>query len=290
MKVALFGAGERVEALATLFAAVGGPPARWTGAPADADPAALTAEADLAVVAVTPDAFRDTLAAMRPGPATRLLVASRGLEPGGERRLSAIVEAETACLRVGALAGPILPGEVRRGAPCAAVVASRFDEVANRASEALHSRSCRVYASHDLVGVELSGALVEVLTAALGVARGLGFGAGLQAMVVTCGLAEGGRLLARAGADPRTFTGLAGAGELIAAMSVPDDEGLRRGLALARGERDPALAELAGALGRLERDLPITLALGAVARGDARAADVLGRLFERGQRGEEFGR
>lgn len=307
MKIAIVGCEDRAEALALLIAAAGNEALAWEGRLPDLPPVAaprgvalrpslpaLTEEADLVLLDVAPGMVRGVIRAMRPGPATRIILATRGLEFPSGKRLSRVVEEESACLRIGALAGPILVSEVRRRSPSALVVASRFHEVGVAASAALMSPLCRVYPSEDLAGVELSGALVEVVTAALGAARGLGMGVGLQSLAVTRGIAEGGRLAARAGGDTRTFSGLAGAGELVACVALgehgggTDTPGLRRGLALARGETDPALVACCDALIAVERDLPITQGVRAVARGEARVADVMAALLGREQR-EELG-
>ncbi len=290
MKVGIVAGRESTEMYATLLRAAGMAPIAWSGAAVpDGVPGAdhLAGQVDLLLIALPADQVRETVRALRPGPADRVVLASRGFESGTGLRLSEVVEAETACLRVGVLAGPILPGEVRRKSPSAGVCASRFDEVAEASARALHSPLCRVYPSPDLTGVELSGALVEVVQAALGTARGLGLGVGTQALVVSRGIAEGSRLATHLGGDPRTFAGLAGAGELIACLGVPDHDGLHRGLALARGETDPALAALCARLLELERDLPITAGLLRVARGEVRAVDALNGLLARETR-EEF--
>lgn len=282
MKVGIVGQGEAAEALEILC--------RRAGSEVLSDLPWLAAggadACDLVLLAVPPDAVRATVRSMRPGPAARIVVTTRGLEPGTGRRLSQIVAEESACLRVGALAGPILAAEVRRGSPCAAVAASRFDEVARQVAVALHSPACRVYTSDDLAGVEVAGALVEVLAMALGVARGLGLGVGAQALIVTRGSTEGARLARKESGDVRTFSGLAGVGELVACAGLADHPGHVRGLAMARGEPDPAAVALCDALLARVSDLPITGAVRMLASGRARAADVLAALMTREQAGE----
>ena len=290
MRVGIVAAREGAEMYSALVRAAGMEPLAWSGAGVPEGVRAvdqLAGEVDVLLIALPADQIRRTVRALGPGPADRVVLAGRGFEPRTGLRLSEVVESETACLRVGVLAGPILPGEVRRGSPSAGVCASRFDEVAETTARALHSSLCRVYPSPDLVGVELSGALVEVVQAALGTARGLGLGVGTQALVVSRGIAEGSRLASHSGGDPRTFAGLAGAGELIACLGVPDHGGLHRGLALARGETDLPLAALCARLLELEPDLPITAGLLRVARGEIRAVDALNGLLARGTR-EEF--
>ncbi len=292
MNVGIVGAGETLDALARLARAAGNTVTVSGGRAPEGfaetrDLAALARETDLLLLAMPPDRFRDVVRTIDPGPAVRAVVATRGLEPGTGRRLSEILTEESACLRVGALAGPILPAEIRRSSPCAAVVASPFAEVARLASQALHSPACRIYTSEDLPGVELSGALVEVMAMALGIARGLGLGVGAQALLVSRGVAEGARLARKGGGDPRTFSGLAGVGELVAGAALPDHPGHVRGLALARGEPDPAAAALCQALLGRVPDLPITQAVGALAAGRARATEVIAGLMTRDHR-EEF--
>lgn len=296
MRLGIVGTGDLVEALARLGAAAGSEvrvtpeaPAGLRGVETEADPRALAAWADLVVLAVPAGTLRETVRRMDPGPAARVLVATRGLEPGTGRRLSRVVTEESACLRVGALAGPILPGEVRRGSPCAAVIASAFDEVGRVGTEAFHSPLCRVYTSRDLPGVEVAGAMVEVLAMALGVARGLGLGVGAQDMLVSRGIAEGARLARREEGDPRTFSGLAGVGEIVAAAGAADHGGHVRGLALARGEKDADAAGLCDALLARGVDLPITAAIRALAAGAAKPGEVLGKLMQREQREEAEG-
>jgi glycerol-3-phosphate dehydrogenase (NAD(P)+) len=282
IRAALIGNGERLLALELLLREAGTALVR----PAAGETAAEL-DAELLFIDVPPAELRGVLEALRPGPQDFVVLSSRGLDTTTGRRLSEIVEEHTACLRIGALAGPLLYTEIQRRAPSAVLVASPYDAVSRAVHTALRSPVCQVYRSNDLTGAELSGALVEVLCAALGAARGLGAGVGLQALAVSRGIAEGGALFQRVGGNPRTFAGLAGVGELVAAASVQDHPSLRRGLALARGERDAALVSLCDALLRRERDLPITRAVREVASGAGLAEQVLRELLEQDP-GAEF--
>lgn len=276
MKCGLVGSSERLTAVELLLKAAGSDVVR--AAPAQT---AEALAADLLFVDVAPGDVRGVLRSLAPGPRDQLVLTSRGLDGSTGRRLSELVEEETACIRVGALAGPLLLTEIQRGAPCAVLIASPFASVGSAVHHALRSPACQVYRTEDLTGTELAEALVEVLCAALGAARGLGAGVGLQALAVSRGIAEGGQLFSRVGGQARTFSGLAGVGELIAAASVPDHPALRRGLALARGESDPALVDLCDALLQRVADLPITQGVRAVASGAGSAASVLQDLLER---------
>ncbi len=272
MRVAIHGAGELVDALGAL--------ARAAGSEVVAEPA------DLTIVSVPAGELRSYVRTLAPGPAARVVIATRGLEPETGKRLSELVTEESACLRVGAIAGPLLASEVRRKSPCALVAASPFREVAAAVGVALRSPLCRVYTAQDLAGVELAGALVEILAIALGTARGLGLGIGVEALLVARGIAEGGRLAERVGGDVRTFAGLAGVGDLVACAGAADHPGHRRGLALARGEKDADCVALCEALLARERNLPITVGVKMLAAGEVKAVDALTALMTRGHAGE----
>ncbi len=284
MNVCVAGQGELAETLVYLAERAGNNavllPMEVEGAPL------AVAHSDLLLLASAPEQLRPLVRALRPGPGSVVVVAIRGLDPETGRRLSEIVPLESGCLRVGVLGGPLLPAELRRGSPGAAVVASAFEEVNQRTVKALHTPLFRVYPSRDLADVELAGALVLVLSTALGVARGMGLGVGTQAVLVTRGIAEGARLARRTGGDPSTFSGLAGVGELVAASSMPDHPGLARGLALAAGGEDLPLAALCDALLERERDLPITAGIRQLARRKISAAQLLHGLTERQGRAE----
>ncbi len=273
IRVALVGSGERLTAVRHLLKAGG-------AGVVEGDDAAKLA-ADVVFIDVSATDLRATIRRLRPTPADRVVFASRGLVGATGQRFSEIVEEESACVRVGALAGPLLLGEIERGAPCAVLIASAYADVGRVVHGALRSPVCQVYQTEDLTGTELAQALVEVVCAALGAARGLGAGVGLQALAVARGVAEGAQLFVRVGGQARTFSGLAGVGELIAAASIPDHPALRRGLALARGESDPGLVDLCDALLRRAEDLPITQGVRAVASGQRRAQDVLREMLER---------
>ncbi|MFT7626308.1 MAG: glycerol-3-phosphate dehydrogenase (NAD(P)+) [Myxococcota bacterium] len=169
--------------------------------------------------------------------ADHLLVScSKGLEPETAKRMTEILREETCCLRVGALSGPNLAKEVLADHPSATVVASEYDEVIVEATRALMSPQFRVYGNHDVLGVELGGALKNVAAIAAGVAAGLGFGDNTKALIVTRGLAEIRRLGAALGADPNTFSGLAGVGDLMVTCASAQSRNNQVGRRLAAGQ------------------------------------------------------
>lgn len=267
MRLNILGEGDRAEALRLL---------------ADAAGTTVTTEpADFVVLDWTAAELRERVRAAAYGPNVRVLIATRGLEPQTGLRLSEVVAQECAALRVGTLAGPVLPSEVRRRSPGAAVIASPYDEVGELGGRAFRSPLCRVYTSHDLAGTELAEALVEVLAVALGVAHGLGLGVGAQALLVARGIVEGARLARREGGDVRTFAGLAGVGDLVACAGSQDHPGQRIGLALARGELHPEIVAKAGALLSREPVLPITAAVQGLAEGRLKPRDALEALMAR---------
>lgn len=292
MIVGILGSGAWGRALATLCAEAGHqprlgyrgkPPGGFPGSP---NLAALAAESDLVVVAVPPANVREVVRAAKPGPACRVVVATRGLEPDTGNWLSEVVKQESAALRVGALAGPALASEIVKRRPSALVVASEFEEVCTRAQAALHSPLCRVYTSRDLRGVELAGALVQVLSGVIGVADGLDLGVGVRGVVVSRGLAEGARLGAALGANPATLAGLSGVGDLMSCASHPDSPTYSTGLRLGRGSKaETELSRLADGLVALGKkhgvNLPLTEAVSLIASGKVSARLALDALMRR---------
>jgi glycerol-3-phosphate dehydrogenase (NAD(P)+) len=145
-----------------------------------------------------------------------LLWACKGFELESLRLPHEIV-AETlpAWREVGVLSGPSFALEVARGLPAALTVASHEEAFARRAAAALHHAPLRIYSSTDVVGVELGGALKNIVAIAAGICDGLGLGANARAALVTRGLAEMARLGVRMGGEPDTFMGLTGLGDLV---------------------------------------------------------------------------
>ena len=186
-----------------------------------ADAAEALNGATLAVIAVPSDRMREN--AQRIGThlgANAVVVsASKGLElPTAMRMSEALVEELPTSLHSGicALSGPNLAKEIVQGKPASSVVAGATPEAAERAQAALLSGRFRVYSSNDLVGVELGGALKNIVALGAGICDGLDFGENAKAAFVTRGLAEIARLGEAAGALPLTFAGLAGVGDVIA--------------------------------------------------------------------------
>src|SRR2546425_4456155 len=148
--------------------------------------------------------------------------------------------------RCGALSGPSFAEEVARGLPCALTLASPDGAFAREAASLLHGGRMRVYYSTDLIGVEIGGAVKNVLAIAAGISDGLGLGLNARAALITRGLAEMTRLGVALGGRPETFMGLAGAGDLVLTCTGELSRNRRVGLLLARGESLDAILNQLG--------------------------------------------
>ncbi len=292
MRVGILGGGRWGQALARLVKAAGHEPfIAFRGnppphvLPSTDDPPRVTEACDLVLVAVSAARLRESIRMARPHPGNRVVVAGRGIEPGTGVWLTDVVRAECDAVRVGALGGPAPIEEILNGGLCSGVVASDFDEVRRLTVEALHSTRYRLYDTDDLRGVELSGALVPVLAALLGLARSLpGAGVGVHAMVLTRVLAEVGRLARALDAEETTVFGLAGLGDLVAVHANPGQPYFEAGAALARGEEAEGPWKVAEALRTQARrngvDLPLIDTLLRVVEGED-PVDGIQRLMAR---------
>ena len=206
-----------------------------------ADPALVRGALDLVIVAVPSNHLRVTAERIAPHLAASadILSVVKGLEPGTLLRMSELIAAVAGVgpRRVAALSGPNLAAEIARGLPASAVVAAESPEVADRIVERLGRREFRLYVNRDLLGVELCGALKNIVAIAAGAADGLGFGDNGKAGLMTRGLAEMTRLGIAAGANPLTFAGLAGLGDVIATCGSTLSRNHRLGIELAKGRK-----------------------------------------------------
>jgi len=178
---------------------------------------------------------------------TLLVSASKGIEIGSLKRMTEVISEEIAGAhsRVAALSGPNIAQEVAEGKPTAGVVAAYEEEIATRIRILLTTAWFRVYTANDIVGVELGGALKNIIAIGAGFSDGMGFGNNAKAAFMTRGLAEIARLGIAAGANPLTFTGLAGIGDLIATCASPLSRNQQLGRHLASGEKlDDILASM----------------------------------------------
>ena len=216
--------------------------------------------------------------------------AGTGLLP--HQVVAEMLGARAAC---GALSGPSFALEVARGLPCALTLASANEAFARAAAQILHGGRLRVYHSADVAGVEVGGAVKNVMAIAAGISDGLGLGNNARAALITRGLAEITRLGVALGGRAETFMGLAGAGDLILTATGDLSRNRQVGLALARGKR---LADILGGLGHVAEgvhsaretlrraagakvDMPITQAVCAVLDGRLAPQQAVAQLLAR---------
>ncbi len=266
--------------------------------------APLTSE-DLVVIATPMSALRDMLTALQHCPA-QVAWLCKGFEaaldanPG---RLGHEIRAEVAPqLRAGILSGPSFAQEVARAQPTALVAASLHASVRDALVAAFHSPSVRVYANDDVVGVEVGGAVKNVLAIATGLCDGLQLGLNARAALITRGLAEMTRLGVALGAKPETFMGLSGLGDLVLTATGDLSRNRKVGLALAQGQ---SLQQAVQALGHvaegvysartvLQRarslgiSMPITEGVVALLDGQLQPQQAVAALMGRGPAAEGF--
>lgn len=208
------------------------------GLTATADPVAAIKGAEV-VLGVTPShVMRDVVSRATNGLRTPALwvSATKGLEPGSLKLMSQVLAEAVPGAKVVALSGPSFALEVYRGQPTAVTAASNDEAAARQAQQVFTTPGFRVYWSRDVIGVELGGALKNVVAIAAGILDGLGLGFNPRAALITRGLAEITRLGAAMGADPLTFAGLAGIGDLVLTTTGSLSRNRSLGLALAQGQ------------------------------------------------------
>jgi glycerol-3-phosphate dehydrogenase (NAD(P)+) len=225
-------------------------------------------DADVVVVGVPTSGFRETVAASAPfvRPWVPVVSLSKGFEAGTMKRMTEIVTELLPGHPVAALSGPNLAKEIMAGSAAASVIATADQEVAMELQSVLGQGMFRIYRNHDVIGCEVAGALKNVVAVATGMAQGLSVGDNTRGAVITRGLSEITRVGVALGAEPLTFAGLAGMGDLITTcisplsrnrfvgeqlgIGRPLDEVLAGMTSVAEGVRTaPVLRELAERLG-----------------------------------------
>jgi glycerol-3-phosphate dehydrogenase (NAD(P)+) len=245
-------------------------------------------EADLVVLAVPSRVFAEVAGSL-PGSAP-VLSLTKGLDPVTGSRLSTLVTGRP----VAVLSGPNMAEEIGDGLPTAAVIASRDGDLAERLQAEINSGTFRVYVNQDLVGVELCAAAKNVIGLAAGGVDGMGLGDNAKAALMTRGLVEMARVGEAAGAQPDTFAGLAGMGDLIVTCWHPSGRNRRAGELIAQGRSAeeaesligqvvegittaPVLRDLSRSLGV---ELPITEGVCSVLAGED-LSSLVARLMQR---------
>ncbi|MPZ23555.1 MAG: NAD(P)H-dependent glycerol-3-phosphate dehydrogenase [Dehalococcoidia bacterium] len=272
-----------------------------------ADPSSL-AGVGLLIFAVPAQSMRANLRRLAPhiGPATLVAHVAKGLEQESCKRMSEVIGDELGFGRVpgiAAISGPNLAAEIAAGLPATTVVASSDDAAARTVQDVLMSPMFRAYTNPDIIGVELGGSLKNVVALGAGLVDGLQLGNNAKAAYVARGLAEITRLGVTAGADPLTFQGLSGLGDLVATCYSPLSRNRRVGEQLALGRPlDQILAETGGVAEGVATvpaartlalrngvEMPITEQAHAVLFEGRPPLDALRRLLEREPRPELWG-
>lgn len=198
-------------------------------------------EKDMLLLVTPSQRMRENVRLLAPyvGKETLLVSASKGIEITSLKRMTEVIAEELpqASSCIAALSGPTISREVAEGKPTAAVVAANEEDIAVRARTILNTAHFRVYTANDLVGVELGGALKNIIAIGAGFNDGMGYGDSAKAAFITRGVAEMSRLGIAAGAHPLTFAGLAGIGDLIATCASPLSRNHELGRRLATGEK-----------------------------------------------------
>lgn len=250
-----------------------------------ADPAELSSATDLVIFAVPSGAMRSSADRVSGNlaPDAVMLSVAKGIEQGTLMRMTEVLAdvVPASAGRTGAMSGPNLALEIARGLPASAAVAADDEQISLRATEMIGSRSFRLYRNRDVIGVELCGALKNIIAIAAGAAEQLGFGDNGKAGLITRGLAEITRLGMAAGAHPLTFAGLAGLGDVIATCYSALSRNHALGVELAKGR---SWAEIEGTLpGVAEGAYTVTSALEMASRLGVEmpiAQEVHNALFE----------
>lgn len=263
--------------------------------------AGLRATADLhealseaaCILAVIPaQSMRAALAdiAGRLPPDAPLVLCAKGIERGTGKLLSEIAGELLPATPVAALSGPSFATDVARGLPTAVTIAARDEALAADLALLFSSPAFRCYSSTDLVGVEVGGALKNVLAIAAGAVAGAGLGASAQAAMVTRGFVELRRLAAAFGAEPETLMGLSGLGDLVLTCGSAQSRNFSYGLALGRGEslegrplaEGAATAGIAASIAREKRvDAPIIDAVDRILSGSMTVREAVSALMTR---------
>lgn len=268
------------------------------------EPAEVLDGAEAVVLAVPSQSLRENLTAWSPLIPGDLVLVSlmKGIELGSTKRMSEVIAEVTGAQqgRICVVTGPNLAQEIAGRQPAASVVACTDAKVAERIQSICHSASFRPYTNTDVVGCELAGATKNVIALAVGMAAGLGFGDNARASVITRGLAETARLGTAMGADPLTFSGLAGLGDLVATCASPLSRNRSFGEKLGRGmtvgevvassrqvaegvKSCQSIMELAGAH---DVEMPIVQHVAALVRNEVTPREMLTSLISRAAKPE----
>jgi glycerol-3-phosphate dehydrogenase (NAD(P)+) len=208
-----------------------------TGLVAVSDVETAVRDRDIILVAIPSHSFRDVLKQIRPFISSQAVVSlTKGIEANTFCFMSDIIQQELPEVPFGVLSGPNLAKEIVAGQPAGTVIASDSEQVRYAVQQALHSALFRVFASDDVHGVELGGALKNIYAVAMGMAAAYNVGENTKSMILTRALAEMSRFAVKLGANPLTFLGLSGVGDLFATCNSPLSRNYQIGYALGKGK------------------------------------------------------
>ena len=271
---------------------------------ATADPREAVRDAPIVLSAAPSHVAREVIRQVQGAVAQGAVVvsATKGIENETLALMSDVVREELPSVRFAAISGPSFAQEVHAGQPTAVVAAAPEQETAEVVQGVFSTPRFRVYTNRDVTGVELAGALKNVVAVAAGMLEGLGLGHNPRAALLTRGLAEITRLGVRMGADPLTFAGLAGMGDLILTATGSLSRNRALGMAMAAGEsleqyrsrhrtvaEGASTARAAAALGRRHGvELPITSKVCDILYGGKQVAESVSELMERDLKAEQW--
>lgn len=259
-------------------------------------------DASIVMMAVPSNGFRDVLVevAKYVSPEVPIVSLTKGLERDTLKRMSEVVADVLPRHCVAVLTGPNLAHEILAGQPAATVVGCSDDEIAKQIQVLLTRPTLRVYTNPDVVGCEIGGVVKNVIAIAAGIVEGMGFGDNSKATLITRGLAEMSRLGIALGANPNTFTGLAGIGDVVATCASAQSRNTAVGVRLGKGESIESITASMKMVAegvksslsvlqlaqRCKVDMPITEQVAAVCEGTVSARDSLVRLMSRVSKAE----
>lgn len=264
------------------------------------DPA-IVGDADIVIASVPAQIMRGVLTELgsRLPAGVPIVSAAKGLERGTQATMTRVISEAVPQARPAILSGPSFASDVARGLPTALTIAALDGDLADHLAQALASSTFRPYASRDVVGVELGGALKNVIAIAAGIVAGAALGASAQAALIARGFAEMSRLAVHLGAQPLTLMGLSGLGDLVLSTGSTQSRNFALGHALGAGNTTAATAsgskltegaftasvaiELARRCGL---ELPISEAVADVLSGDLAVRAAVDRLMTRPLKGE----
>jgi glycerol-3-phosphate dehydrogenase (NAD(P)+) len=258
-----------------------------------AEPDAIS-DADIVLFAMPSQAQADAASQYRPYLQNNAIVVTcaKGIDRTTGNLLTDMLEREIPGHPIAVLSGPGFAADIAKGLPTAMAIAAADIDVAERLAHAISGRTFRLYASSDRIGVQLGGALKNVLAIACGIVEGAGIGDSARAALIARGLAEMSRFVVAKGGQADTVRGLSGLGDLVLTATSHQSRNLRFGIALGRGETvDPTHGELvegafaAAVASRLAQSLnvsmPITDAVSAIIEGKLGIAEAIDQLMTR---------